>query len=260
MPFGEIGAKTAFFGKYATTGGRRPGYTRTFQTPAQVRAATRITTPAAPAAAPAAGGISAEALAALGRAKAQYAPGGGFGKGIEAGLERGRVKAVSAGMQNLVGAGLAGTTMAGGLGMRYEEEVAAPTRMGVEEQRAQAVSGIEMAEAGMGFQAGQAGLQRGFQAGESAAQRSLQQYIANLQASLQRESTARRDRPTVSMTAPTGGGYARQFPSIYGQAGQQAPSLMGGADTADTPWPTPAQGFWGGSEQWRSEQPAWVTG
>ncbi len=171
--------------------------------------------------------ISSSALA-IRRAKAQYAPGGGFGKGVEAGLERGRVKAMASGMQGLVGAGLAGTTMAGGLGLRYEEEVAAPVRAGVEEQRAQAISGIEMQQAGMGFQAGQAGAQRG-----------LQKYIADLQANLQRESMAPRG-PTVSMAAPTGGGYAKQFPSIYGQETQVPDWTGGGGTTADTPWPTMA--------------------
>lgn len=207
---------------------------------------TSRTTPATPAA----GGINKAALAAIQRAKAYYEPGGGFGKGVEAGLERGRVKAVSAGMQHLVGAGLAGTTMAGGLGKRYEEEVGMPARLGVEERRAQAISGIEMAQAGMGFQAGEAG-----------AQRSLQLYIAELQANLQREEMMRRDRPTVSMTTPTGGKQARQFPSLYGDvSGGDMPGGDGMATTADTPWPTPAQGFWGASEKWRSEQPAWVTG
>jgi len=183
-------------------GGLQP-FTRTFQTPAQVRAAT------APA-----GGMNATTLAAIKRAKAQYAPGGGFGKGVEAGIERGRVKAMASGMQGLVGAGLAGTTMAGTLGKKYEEEVAAPTRLGVEERRAQALSGIEMAQAGMGFQAGQAG-----------AQSSLQLYLAQLQADLQREEMAMRNRPTASVTAPTDGGYARQFPAIYGQE-ESVPNWM----------------------------------
>ena len=195
------------------------------------------------------------ARGAIQEAIAYYQPGGGFGKGVEAGLERGRVKAMASGMQHLVGAGLAGTTMAGGLGKKYEEEVGAPVRAGVEERRAQAISGIKMQQAGMQFQAGEAGLQRGFQAGQAGAQRDLQMYIANLQANLQREEMASRG-PT--MTAPAGG-YARQFPSLYNQE-TQVPDWTGGGTTADTPWPTPAQGFWGASEQWRSEQPAWVTG
>lgn len=200
-----VGRETAF----TRPGGMQP-FTRTFQTPAQRRAVTRG--PAAPAGA---GGMNAATLAAIQRAKAQYAPGGGFGRGVEAGLERGRVKAMASGMQGLVGAGLAGTTMAGGLGKRYEEEVGMPARARVEEQRAQALSGIEMAQAGMGFQAGQAG-----------AQRSLQMYLANLQADLQRQQTMQRERPTA--VTPQAGGYARQFPSLYGEMEGSAPSLMGG--------------------------------
>lgn len=168
-----------------------------------------------------------EATKAIQRAKAQYAPGGGFGVGVEAGLERGRVKATALGMQHLVGAGLAGTTMAGTLGKKYEEEVAAPTRLGVEEQRAQAISGIEMQQASMAQQAGQAGAQMQFQAGQAGAQRDLQRYIADLQATLQRESMVSRGPTMTASTTPTGGGYAQQFPSIYGQTGRAAPSLGG---------------------------------
>lgn len=161
-------------------------------------------------------GINKTALAAIQRAKTYYQPGGGFGKGVEAGLERGRVKAMASGMQGLVGAGLAGTTMAGTLGKKYEEEVGAPVRMGVEEQRAQALSGLEMAEAGMGFQAGQAG-----------AQRSLQVYITQLQADLQRQQMMMRDRSTVSTATPTASPQARQFPSLYGAMDDSAPRMPG---------------------------------
>jgi len=233
-------------------------FTRTFQTPAQIRAATKPPgTPPTTKTITGVGGVNVAALDALRKAKELYEPGGGFGKGIEAGLERGRVKAMASGMQHLVGAGLAGTTLAGGLGKRYEEEVGMPARMGVEERRAQALSGISMQEAGMGFQAGQAGVQRQFQAGQAGAQRDLQRYIADLQATLQREQMASRG-PTI--TAPTGGGYAKQFPSLYDTTEERVPDWTGGGTTAETPWPTPAQGFWGASEQWRSEQPAWVTG
>ena len=181
-------------------------------------------------------GVNKATLAALAKAKALYAPGGGFGTGVEAAIERGRVKAEASGMQRLVGAGLAGTTMVGTLGKKYQEEVAMPVRLSIEEERARAISGIEMAEAGMGFQAGEAGLQRGFQAGESSLQRELQTYIANLQASLQRESMAFQPQQTVT------GGQARQFPSLYDQGGiGTAPDIGGGM--ADTPWPTPAPLF-----------------
>jgi hypothetical protein len=99
-------------------------------------------------------------------------------------------------------------------------------------------------------------VQREFQAGQAGAQRELQRYIADLQATLRREEMTPRG-PTI--TAPTGSRQAQQFPSLYGQSATDMPDL-GGDTTADTPWPTPAQGFWGASEKWRSEQPEWVTG
>ncbi len=102
--------------------------------------------PTAPAGTAGAAGssMSASAKSAYEKALAHYAPGGGYGAGVEAGLERGRVKSTASGMQNLVSAGLAGTTMAAGLGKKYEEEVAAPTRAKVESARAEAIAGIQM--------------------------------------------------------------------------------------------------------------------
>lgn len=129
---------------------------------------------------------------AISRALEQYLPGGGYGKGVEAGLERGRVKAVAGGMQSLVSAGLAGTTMAAGLGKRYEEEVAMPARARVEETRAQAISAIRMAEAGMETQAV-----------EAARTRALQTYLAQLQASTSMQLGAMRQPSLVSAGAST---------------------------------------------------------
>ncbi len=121
---------------------------------------------AAPAAPATPAGLSPSARALWEKALAHYKPGGGFGAGVEAGLERGRVKSTASGMQNLVSAGLAGTTMAAGLGKKYEEEVAAPTRARVESARAEAISGL---------QAGMAGAeQRGY---ETAADRAFQMQM-----------------------------------------------------------------------------------
>ena len=83
--------------------------------------------------------------AAFQRAIAQYQPGGGFGAGTEAALERGRTKTVAGGQQALVSAGLAGTTMMAAPGQRFEEEIATPARMGVEEERARRLSDLEVA-------------------------------------------------------------------------------------------------------------------
>ena len=136
-------------------------------------------------------GADPAAMSAIQRAKAYYAPGGGYGKGIEAGLERGRVKAVATGAQSLVSAGLAGTTMIAGLGKRYEEEVAMPARARVEETRAGAISGLE---------AMKAQIIQG--ATESARSRALQTYLAQLQASTSMQLGTMRQPSLVRAGAP----------------------------------------------------------
>lgn len=110
--------------------------------------------------------LSTGAKAGFEKAIAQYAPEGGFGKGVEAGLERGRVKAVASGTQAMVSAGLAGTSVMAGLGKKYEEEVAAPTRAGVESERAGRLSSLYAVQAGAEQSAY-----------ESAESRSLQEYL-----------------------------------------------------------------------------------
>ncbi len=115
------------------------------------------------------GGMNPAASAAIKKAQAYYARGGGFGKGVEAGLERGRIKATASGAQALVSSGLAGTTMMAGLGKKFEEEVAMPTRARVEETRAGALSGLSMAEAQI--------IQGATEADRA---RALQEYMAQL--------------------------------------------------------------------------------
>lgn len=138
------------------------------------------------------GGISSAASEALQRAMAYYAPGGGYGAGVEAGLERGRVKAVAGGMQSLVSAGLAGTTMAAGLGKKYEEEVGMPARARVEETRAGAIAGLETMKAQI--------IQG---ATESARSRALQTYLAQLQAGTSLQLGAMRQPSITPISAPT---------------------------------------------------------
>lgn len=137
------------------------------------------------------GGPDPAAMSALQRAMEYYAPGGGYGKGVEAGLERGRVKAVAGGTQALVSAGLAGTTMPAGLSKRYEEEVAMPARARVEETRAGAISGLE---------AMKAQIIQG--ATESARSRALQTYLARLQASTSLQLGAMRQPSLISAGTP----------------------------------------------------------
>ena len=149
--------------------------------------------------------ISAQARAAIQRAMKEYAPGGGFGKGVEAGLERGRTQATSSGMQNLVSAGLAGTTMAAGLGKKYEEEVAAPTRARVEDIRSERISALETILAQMEQGGYQAAVGRQFQAGQSALNRLMQPqptnpYMQNLGGGQAPSVTQPVKTPTVQST------------------------------------------------------------
>jgi len=60
-----------------------------------------------------------------------WGKGGGFVKGAEATLARTKKKDIAGGMQNLVSSGLAGTTMAAGIGKKWEEEVGAPSRLSI---------------------------------------------------------------------------------------------------------------------------------
>lgn len=109
------------------------------------------------------GGMTPAARSAFSRAIAQYQPGGGFGKGVEAALGRSRTKAMASGMQSLVSSGLSGTTTAAGLGKKFEEEVGMPTRMGVEEARAGNLSRLYASFAGMeqsGFESAQSRMPR----------------------------------------------------------------------------------------------------
>ena len=198
-------------------------------------------------------GMDPAALEALTKAKAYYEPGGGYGKGVEAGLERERTQVMSSGMQALVGAGLAGTTMAGGLGKKFTEEVGMPTRARVEETRAERLSALDVLKAQ---------LTQG--ASESAAQRALQEFIARMSSGTSLAIAGMRgggggvQSPTMTVaptqTRPqtkfTGGG----LPSMTG-AGAATYGVGGDMDVG-----VPTQGFWGASEQWRSEQPEWVTG
>jgi len=78
----------------------------------------------------------------------RYGPGGSFGAGYEAQLERQKTKEVAAGSQALVSSGLYGTTQAAGLGKKFEEEVGAPARLKLEDIKAQAVSQAQKEKAG----------------------------------------------------------------------------------------------------------------
>lgn len=116
-------------------------------------------------------------------ARAQFAPGGGFDAGVRAQLSRVGRQALSAGMQNLVSAGLAGTTQAGQLGHQFAEEVAAPTMAQVETERAHGIAGVYGQQAG----AYQQLEQMRQQAYQQAAAQANQYNIAMRQLGFQRE-------------------------------------------------------------------------
>ncbi|GAG73195.1 unnamed protein product [marine sediment metagenome] len=156
--------------------------------------------------------IPEETRAIFEKALARYRPGGEYGKGVETALERGRTKALATGMQSLVSAGLAGTTMAAGLGKRYEEEVGIPTRARVEETRAERMSAIEMAVANI--------MQRATEAREAREERErarkAQETLAREQLGAQ-ERTAfygRREQTRLAQEA----GWRERAPWMYGGA------------------------------------------
>ena len=168
--------------------------------------------------------VSPGARVALQKAMAGYEPGGGFGAGIEAGLERGRVKAMASGMQNLVSAGLAGTTIAGGLGKKYEAEVAAPTRARVEDIRTERMSALQTILAQMEQTGWQAELSRRFQA---------------TQAKLGRQFQGTQAIQRIGRTTPTATPTPARVPSAYSKGitptaapARQPISIMKAATTA----------------------------
>ncbi len=85
-------------------------------------------------------------------AKKLYGPKGDFMKGTEATISRGSKRAVASGVQQLASAGLAGTSIVGGLGKKYEEEVGMPARERATSARLGALAGLLQAEAGAELQ------------------------------------------------------------------------------------------------------------
>ena len=186
------------------------------------------------------GGIDPETKASLERAMAYYKEGGGYGKGVEAGLERGRVKSLASGMQSMVSAGLSGTTMPAGLGKKYQEEVAMPARAKVEETRAQAISGLEVIKAQ---------ITQG--ATEAARSRALQQYLAKLQSSTQLELSEGRttsvrtpsitpqgvQQPAAVSSTPTR--HTGTYPSPFGNSSASGVVSAGAYQPSAEPTPKP---------------------
>ena len=82
-----------------------------------------------------------KSIEALGGYADIFRPGGEYGAGVEAMIGRGKKRAVAGGMQNLVSAGLAGTTMPMHLEQTFEEEVGMPTRLRAEDVRMERLGG-----------------------------------------------------------------------------------------------------------------------
>ncbi len=78
-----------------------------------------------------------------------YKPGGAFGKGQLAQLERGRGRALAGAEQGLVSSGLYGTTLTAGLPKKWEEEVGVPSRLDIEERRMSAYAQAKLGTAGL---------------------------------------------------------------------------------------------------------------
>ncbi len=67
----------------------------------------------------------------------RYRPGGEFGKGELALLEREKTKSLARTQSGMVSAGLAGTTVSAGAGQKWEEEVGMPAKLQLEDIRSQ---------------------------------------------------------------------------------------------------------------------------
>jgi len=86
-----------------------------------------------------------EGLAIYDKIIKQYEPGGAFLQGVGTQLGREKTRTVARQTQDLVSSGLFGTSLTAGLGQKFEEEVAAPTRL-----RAEDIALERLAQAGVG--------------------------------------------------------------------------------------------------------------
>jgi len=146
---GYIGPETAFFGKYAATGGRKPGYTITTQRRAPSyrgvtagfgRAAERQRQ---------ANIVRQKRIESLyGEMMARFQPGGAFEKRGLAEIERQKTRGVGREMQQMISSGMYGTTTAAGAPRRWEAEVGAPARLRLEDIMQQRLTGIQQQKAG----------------------------------------------------------------------------------------------------------------
>lgn len=109
---------------------------------ARSRTKTRTTTEVAPQA------PSPEVMDLFSKAMERYQPGGQFGRRELALLGRAKKKSLAKGYQSAVSAGLGGTSVPEAMGVKFEEEVGAPTRAGLEDVRSQRLNELLMSKAG----------------------------------------------------------------------------------------------------------------
>jgi hypothetical protein len=77
-----------------------------------------------------------------------YSPGGAFGQGTEAMLDRQETQYLGQATQGLISAGLFGSTMTAGIPKKFQEEIGIPTRAKLEDIRGQAYAGALGQKAG----------------------------------------------------------------------------------------------------------------
>jgi hypothetical protein len=80
---------------------------------------------------------------------AEYTPGGGFGAGYEAQLERQKTQDVGRVTQHAIDTGMFGVQTTGAAGQRWEAEVGAPARLQLEDVRRQRYTGALQAKEGV---------------------------------------------------------------------------------------------------------------
>ncbi len=196
----------------------------------------------------------------------RYQPGGGFGAGAMASYERGKTRAVGAGMQQLVSSGLANTTVAATIGKKYEEEVGTPFKLQLQDVQSQRLSEAQSGKAGfierrtdvgpdaglaaqMGQQMGYAqGIQAGGYGQTSGRNRGFGSSSPGAGAARRRE--AAKDRASAEKIAGMqyggGGGGGRAgaggFQSSYNPAGLNMEQLYGPGTGEEPLQPTGAGG------------------
>ena len=148
MPFGEIGAKTAFFGKYAATGGRRPGFTRTIQRAPQYGGLISQVGRQSASARRANEERYAQAMKIYEDIIGRTQPGGAFEKAGLGQIEAAKTKGVGREMQQLISGGMFGTTTAAGVERGWEADVGAPARLRLEDIMEQRRTTAQLGKAG----------------------------------------------------------------------------------------------------------------